>query len=198
MERSGGTSGGTVPDTNRSCRDFSNCAPRPRKRLELCPCATGDLAVLSGGVLNALVGWLVSFAAMYEVLYSGACSGGRQRIPSILSPHLVFFGGLGALAASKALECKIVSDDEVHQISFASSQVVVGLVALSLWFASLFGLGAPMQGTHSWKMFGMWSLSSLGLLVFCGLVLRMAWELYVMVEVRATDGAHKSILFQDK
>jgi hypothetical protein len=85
-------------------------------------------------------------------------------------------GGLGAFAGSVILNKRIAKDPDVHQIASATSQIIIGLAGLSMWVASFFGLGAPVQGIHDWRRLVVWSFWSIALLVFCGYVWLLAWE----------------------
>lgn len=140
-----------------------------------CLCKQEDPAVLAAGAMNAICGWIVSFAIMHEmvnrvnVVWPNAP---RQRLAEmLLSPPAILLGGIGSLAASSVLKSGItITDPKADEMVQSSSQLTIALVGLGLWSASLCGLGAL-----SWlKAKPVRCASGIALLAFCGLVMFMA------------------------
>lgn len=133
-----------------------------------CLCGAGDPGLEATGMLNALSGWIASFACWHAIahrLRAGNC--GIDQ--SILSPLSILLAGFSALALSHALGCGAVECTEVaRKILMASSWLTVGLVGLATWVSFVFGLGRQLHGGLSR---GAWSCLGLGFIILSGVAL---------------------------
>jgi len=136
-------------------------------------CTAADPVLVLGGVLNALVGWLLGFAGVCELWRYGLLPT-RLTGKSLLSPTAVWLSGVVALLSALVLQHRIDGTDYAQQASLSGSLFAVGLVGAALWVASLCGRGARCLGGQTWKAQVAWLAASAVLLASCVLVILCA------------------------
>lgn len=164
-----------------SCSSVSGDAPAvARAQSAACPCEGSDPTPARGGMLNAFVGWLLSFAFLYEVPLPAAC-GGRSAMKNpaaLLLPHAILMAGIGTSIVAASLGWFLMPDTgSAREAALASSELTIGISGLCLFLSALCATDMP-------KFFGerglsghsqvVWLAVSFALVVFCGGLVALA------------------------
>mmetsp|Transcript_90021 Transcript_90021/g.178989 ORF Transcript_90021/g.178989 Transcript_90021/m.178989 type:complete len:931 (+) Transcript_90021:86-2878(+) len=145
-----------------------------------CPCEGSDPTPARGGMLNALVGWLLSFAILYEIPLPGTCGGrAAMRNPAaLLLPHAILMAGIGTSIVAASLGWFLMPDTgSAREAALSSSELTIGISGLCLFLSALCASDMP-------KLFGgralsghsqvVWLVVSFALVVFCGGLVALA------------------------
>jgi len=175
------------PSAVQPCNGTHACSSSPvaapaegEAKSAACLCGGSDPTPARGGMLNAFVGWLLSFAILYEIPLPGACGGrSAMRNPAaLLLPHAILMAGIGASILAASLGWFLMPDTgSAREAALASGELTIGISGLCLFLLALCASDVP-------KFFGerglsghsqvVWLVVSFALVVFCGGLVALA------------------------